>query len=224
MSVERREKTEAVVEARRVFCEMAASDLDHPAWGAAGVVLITRYWSGEDAPAARQAEARLVWTDEALYVRFVCPQSEPLVVSDRPRTERKTIGLWERDVCEIFIAPDSDVPERYFEFEAAPTGEWLDLAINWTPEERVTDWEFSSGMQTASRVAQGSITTVMRIPWKALGRAPQAGERWRVNLFRCVGEGETRGYLAWQPTHTDEPCFHLPEAFGWIVFKDEESK
>ena len=43
------------------------------------------------------------------------------------------MGLWDRDVCEIFIAPDEHVIERYFEFEAAPTGEWLDVAIHWSP-------------------------------------------------------------------------------------------
>jgi hypothetical protein len=42
------------------------------------------------------------------------------VVSDKPQTEKKTMGLWDRDVCEIFIAPDEHAIERYFEFEAAP--------------------------------------------------------------------------------------------------------
>ena len=43
-------------------------------------------------------------------------------------------------------------------------------------------------------------------------------EQWRANLFRCVGSGDTRGYLAWQPTRTPEPAFHLPAAFGWLKF------
>ncbi len=37
------------------------------------------------------------------------------------------------------------------------------------------------------------------------------------NLFRCIGVGNER-YLAWQPTGTPEPLFHVPEAFGWIQF------
>jgi hypothetical protein len=39
-----------------------------------------------------------------------------------------------------------------------------------------------------------------------------------VNLCRCVGEDPDRGYLAWRPTHTAEPNFHVPTAFGTIVF------
>src|SRR5947209_4202557 len=217
MSDERGAQTDTI-EARRIETEIAASDLDNPLWMSARPLVITKYWSGEEAPAVRHAEARLLWSDEALYVRFSCPQQEPLIVSDEPQAERKTIGLWDRDVCEIFIAPDEREPERYFEFEAAPTGEWVDLAIKWTPHERLTDWEFNSGMTAAARILEDGITISMRVPWKSLGRKPQAGTRWRANLFRCVGTGAMRGYLAWQPTRTEKPSFHLPEAFGEIKF------
>ena len=198
---------------------VSACALDDPAWDAARPARITRYWSGEEAPAGRHAEARLLWSDEALVVRFVCRQTEPLVVSPRPQTAHKTVGLWERDVCELFVAPDGREPERYLELEAAPTGEWLDLMVRQLPDERQTDWEFRSGMTAAARVAGDTVTIAMRVPFSGLGRAPRAGDRWRANLFRCVGAGAARGYLAWRPTRTDEPGFHVPEAFGWLEFK-----
>lgn len=211
--------SETVIEARRVSGEIEVADFEHAAWEAARAVALSRYWSGEPAPPQRHAEARLLWNEEALFVRFVCPQEEPLVVSAAPQTERKSIGLWDRDVCELYVAPETNEPERYFEFEAAPTGEWLDLAIRWRPHGRETDWEFRSGMRTAARVDEASITIAMRVPFAAFGRKPRAGERWRANLFRCVGEGETRGYIAWQPTHASEPNFHVPQKFGWLEFK-----
>ena len=212
-------EAENVIKAQRLAHAPTASDLDHAAWNKAPAIHISRYWSGEEAPASRHAEARLLWSDEALCVRFVCRQAEPLILSATPQKNQKTIGLWDRDVCEIFIAPDAAHPERYFEFEAAPTGEWLDLAIHWKPVERETDWDFHSGMTAAARISSSSVTIAMRIPWKSLGRAPQTGERWRGNLFRCVGAGETRGYLAWQPTRTEQPDFHIPKAFGEIRFE-----
>ncbi|HEX8847350.1 MAG TPA: carbohydrate-binding family 9-like protein [Pyrinomonadaceae bacterium] len=211
-----------IVGARYAETDIAAGELDHPLWATAESVSLHRYWSGEEAPAGRWAEARLLWSDAALCVRFVCRQKEPLVVSNEFQTERKTIGLWERDVCEIFIAPDTGEPSRYFEFEAAPTGEWLDLAVLKRSEERETDWDFHSGMTVAARIREGIITIAMRLPWEAMGRVPRAGERWRANLFRCIGEGPERGYLAWQPTYTDEPCFHVPEAFGELRFEGQE--
>ncbi|HVF86279.1 MAG TPA: sugar-binding protein, partial [Pyrinomonadaceae bacterium] len=134
------------IEARHVNTEITtgitAAEFDHEEWERAKPVLIERYWSGEMAPAGRHAEARVIWTEEALNLRFVCRQSEPLVVSESPALNQKIIGLWERDVCEIFLAPDADAPERYFEFEAAPTGEWLDLRIHTTLTERETDWHY----------------------------------------------------------------------------------
>lgn len=198
---------------------LTADQLGDPEWERAPVVKLTRYWSGEKAPAARHAEARVLWSSKALHVRFVCHQAEPLIVSTTPQTEKKTMSLWDRDVCEIFIAPDPNAVERYLEFEAAPTGEWLDVAIHWMPEKRESDWEFHSHMTTAAKIEKDSVTIAMRIPWNHWIHEPQKGERWRVNLFRCVGSDPGRGYLAWQPTRTPEPSFHVPQVFGWLIFK-----
>ena len=209
---------EAVITATHIAADISAGQLDHPAWKRAQAITINRYWSGEAAPVGRTAEARILWSDEAIYVRYACNQTEPLVVSPKPVTDKKTIGLWDRDVCEIFLAPDPHVPERYFEFEAAPTGEWIDLAIHTMPDKRDTDWEFHSGMTAAARVEKERVIIAMRVPWDHWIHKPQRGERWRVNLFRCVGSGATRGYLTWRPTLAPEPAFHVPSAFGWLRF------
>jgi hypothetical protein len=208
-----------VVEALRVEGDVAAGDFEHEAWSRARPVELARYWSGEEAPPERRASARLLWSAEALVARFECRQHEPLVVSAAPRLDHKTIGLWDRDVCEVFVAPDPAAPHRYFEFEAAPTGEWLDLAVTLSPRGRETDWHYRSGMTAAARASGHSLTVGLRVPWRALGGAPDPGQRWRANLYRCVGSDPDRGYLAWQPTHTPEPGFHVPEKFGWIKFK-----
>jgi hypothetical protein len=208
-----------IVEALRTGKALAAGDFEAGAWGHARAAHIARYWSGEDAPRGRRAEARVAWDAKGFTVRFDCQQTEPLVVSAAPQLERKTLKLWERDVCEIFITPETERIKHYSEFEVAPTGEWIDLALTVTPEGRDTDWDFRSGVTAAARVRPGSVTSGLRVPWEAFGRAPRVGERWRCNLFRCVGRDPTRGYLAWQPTHTPEPAFHVPEKFGWIVFK-----
>lgn len=210
---------ENVIEAIRSEEELATDSFEHEAWNRARPAHIARYWSGEAAPEERRAEARILWNAKALFVRFVCRQKEPPVVASQTNLREKTIGLWDRDVCEIFIAPDALAPERYFEFEAAPTGEWLDLAIHWRLQGRETDWRYRSGMQTAARVDEDSVTISMRLPFKSLGRTPRAGERWRANLFRCVGTDPSYRYLAWQPTHTEQPNFHVPERFGWLAFK-----
>ena len=191
---------------------------DHPLWSLARRAHITRYWSGEEAPARRHAEARALWSDEALLVRFVCRQEEPPVVSAEPKLDEKSIGLWDRDVCEVFVAPGAGTPRRYCEFEGAPTGEWLDLAVEKTAAGREADWDFHSGMTVEARTDASLVVVSLRIPWEGLGHRPRAGALWRGNLYRCVGSGATRGYLAWRPTYAPEPNFHVPERFGWLRF------
>jgi alpha-galactosidase len=188
-------------------------------WDRAEPVHITKLWSGEDAPFERHAEVCSLWSDEFLYVRFFCNQTEPLVVSDNPQTETKTIGLWDRDVCEIFIAPNPEEPNRYFEFEAAPTGEWVDLELHQMPERRETNPGYESKMMVAAKIEDEKVMIIIRIPFSSLRAMPKATDGWRVNLFRCIGAGDSR-YLAWQPTHTQTPNFHVPEAFGWIYFQE----
>jgi hypothetical protein len=208
-----------IVEAHHTALDLSVGDMKSAAWNQAQPVRIDRYWSGDPAPSPRQAEARVLWSSRALHLRFVCQQGEPLVVSATPQIEKKTMGLWDRDVCEIFIAPDPNVIERYLEFEAAPTGEWLDVAIHWTAEKRESDWDFNSHMTTAAHIEKDRVTIAMRIPWNHWIHEPQKNERWRVNLFRCVGSDPGRGYLAWQPTRTPQASFHVPQVFGWLVFK-----
>lgn len=179
---------------------------------------VNTFWDGRPCTGERGFKAGIGWNDPGLFVYFSAEQHEPLVVADDPILDAKSMGLWERDVCEIFIAPDRNEPRRYFEFEAAPTGEWLDLAIDLTSGERVTDWEYSSGMEAAARIEDERVLIAMKIPWEAFGRKPKPGDVWLGNIFRCVGKGADRGYLAWRPTMTERPNFHVPDAFGEFVF------
>jgi hypothetical protein len=195
------------------------ADFEDKAWQAAQPITIEHYWSGEPAPASRQAEARICWSNEALHVRFIGVQKEPLIVAENPQLDQKTLGLWDRDVCEIFLAPDPANPARYFEFEAAPTGEWIDLGIVVKSDGRETDWDFVSGFTTAAKLAGNKLFIGMKIPWSEAIPKPAAGDVWRVNLFRCVGPEAPERYLAWLPTRTPEPNFHVPEVFGHLRFE-----
>lgn len=198
---------------------VSADDFESEVWQRCEPVTIARLWSGAPAPVERHAEVRICWSDEALHVRFVCNQHEPLVVSAEPQTDRKTLGLWDRDVCEIFVAPNPSTPARYFEFNAAPTGEWVDLGILVLAEGRETDWEYRSGMKAAASISEREVRIGIAIPWSASIPKPIHGDLWLVNLFRCVGPESPDRYLAWRPTHTPEPAFHVPEAFGELRFK-----
>jgi hypothetical protein len=207
------------IRAHFLDADFPIADLENRGWTGADAIFVRRSWSGSDASESDAFTARLLWSESALYVRFDANQNGPCIVSGKPDLATKTLGLWERDVCELFIAPDPRQPRRYFEFEVAPSGEWIDLTIDLTASERKTDWDYRSGMESAARIGEGTVLMGMKIPWTAFGKVPAIGEVWRGNLFRCVGEEPDRRYLAWQPTMTAEPQFHVPEKFGEFVFE-----
>jgi hypothetical protein len=211
-------KEAARIKIKYIAKDFDVKEIDSRVWRKADSVKVAQYWSGESAPKERQFFARLLWSDTALYVRFEAAQTEPLVVSEKPDLSKKTLRLWDRDVCEVFIAPDKTHRNKYFEFEIAPTGEWIDLGIEATPTTRKTDWDYKSNMTSASRIDKDKVVMAIKIPFAALSKTPKIGDIWLGNLFRCVGKDPNRGYLAWQPTKTKEPAFHIPEAFGEFVF------
>lgn len=206
------------IQIKQIKNDFSINELRHKSWQKAETVPIDKYWSGENAPAGRHAKVKLLWSETALYVRFEANQTEPLVMSETPNLTAKTRGLWERDVCEIFVAPNRAEPRKYFEFEIAPNGEWIDLGIYQKPDERETDWDYASGMERAVKIEEGKVWMAIKVEWKAFGKAPKKGDRWLGNIFRCVGSGTGRGYLAWSPTETKEPAFHVPEKFGEFEF------
>ena len=191
--------------------------LSNTPWRQAHSLVINKLWNGEPAPDTRHTVARLLWSDTALYVRFDCRQKEPIFLNENPQTTEKTMQLWEHDVCELFLGPDANEPRRYAEFEISPLGEWLDLMVDWRNEEP-RDWDYLSGMEPFARIEQDRVVMAIKIRWTAFDHRPKAGETWVGNLFRQVGSGETRGYLAWSPTMTAEPQFHVPERFGEFLF------
>ncbi len=202
----------------RVKKDFSIGESDNENWRRAKEISIENYWSGENAPLGRHFSTKLLWSETALYVRFEANQAEPLIINETPNLKSKTIGLWDRDVCEIFVAPDRYILEKYFEFEIAPNGEWIDLAISHLANKRETDFDYNSGMQSSAKVEKDKILMALKIEWKAFGKTPKAGDVWRGNLLRCVGSGANRGYLAWIPTKTPQPDFHVSQVFGEFEF------
>ncbi|MEO7675030.1 MAG: carbohydrate-binding family 9-like protein [Pyrinomonadaceae bacterium] len=207
------------IKIRHIIHDFSISDLNDKAWHKAKENSVKKYWSGKAAPSGRHFKVQMLWSKTALYVRFEAHQSETFVIFDKPDLSKKTLGLWDRDVCEIFIAPDTSEPRRYFEFEIAPTGEWVDVGIDTTSGERKSDWDYMSGMESAVSVGKDKLVMAIRIEWKAFGKTPKEGDIWLGNIFRCIGKNPNRGYLAWSPTLTKNPNFHVPAKFGRFVFQ-----
>ena len=154
---------------------------------------------------------RALWSDEFLYLAYESPFTQ--ITAFEPTQKEERIGLWEKDVVEAFIGPDLGQPQRYTEFEWAPTGEQLDLKLD-LPQK---DFAWSSGMQSAVSIDEVAKIwrTEVRIPIKALSDKPPApGARWNLNLFRH--DAASHSGLAFNPTL--QGSFHAPQRMGWLVF------
>jgi hypothetical protein len=160
------------------------------------------------------------WTDTDLYVFFRCPYAKLNIFEPANHAEAR-MNLWDRDVVEMFIGDDWQNTGRYREFEIAPTGDWIDLAIDL--DRKSFDHTWRSGWETLARIDEAHKVwyAAARIPLKAISEKPVTpGTKWRVNFYRIDGPGgnDTRHFMCWQPTCDRKTGNHTPQSFGTLVF------
>jgi alpha-galactosidase len=196
-------------------------------WQCTTPVRFASDWQGKNHDSALETEVRVLWSLDVLYLRFVCRYRELYCFNESDPNGRRD-QLWERDVVEAFLQPPdsvakSDIPAStsryrafYKEFEVAPNGMWIDLDIS---PSGVAD--LKSGLTRLVHIdrAQNIWTAELAIPMTDLTATFDPKTPWRANFYRVEGSIEPRHYLAWQPTHTPQPDFHVPEAFGVLKFE-----
>jgi alpha-galactosidase len=185
------------------------------AWETAPPIRFDTDWQGLNADIERATQVWLLWTPENLYLRFEAKYRTITVFPDADPSGRRD-HLWDRDVCEAFLQPDTGDLHRYKEFEIAPNGFWIDLDI--VPGEK---HDLESGLKRRTAIDTGNKRwrAELVLPMNCLTLQFDASARWHANFYRVEGPEEPRFYSAWQPTHSAQPNFHVPEAFGWLAFK-----
>jgi len=189
-------------------------------WRNASPVNFSSDWQGKNGDPTRETEVRALWSLPYLYLRFECHYRELFVFEDSDANGRRD-HLWDRDVAEAFLQPDPSRANFYREFEVSPNGMWIDLDI--FPGGRA---DLKSGLQRSIHVNEKSRTWTaeLAIPMKSLIANFDPSAIWRVNFYRVEGKSEPRAYLAWQPTKTAQPNFHVPSAFGKLRFAGAPAK
>lgn len=185
------------------------------AWEKAPAIQFDHDWQGKHADPQRGTEVQLLWTREALYLRFLAHYRSITIFADAEANGRRD-QLWERDVVEVFLQPAGAGARNYKEFEVSPNGFWIDLDIT-SGEKR----DLKSGLKRRVRIDEKSRTWTaeLALPMKSLTARFEPFAPWRVNFYRVEGASESRFYSAWRPTETAVPNFHVPEAFGKLVFE-----
>ncbi|HEX8818071.1 MAG TPA: carbohydrate-binding family 9-like protein [Terriglobales bacterium] len=201
--------------ARRIANEITLSaERPAPQWREATPISFCADWQGLNPDARLQTQVQALWSAQNLFLRFECSYRELHIFDDADPAGRRD-HLWDRDVAEAFLQPPDSAPNCYKEFEISPNGMWIDLDI--FPGGRA---DLHSGLKRSVFLdrKQKKWSAELAIPLRAISSHFDPTAPWRANFYRIEGKKEPRQYLAWQPTHTPEPNFHIPSAFGMLRF------
>ncbi len=176
--------------------------------------------------------ARALWTDEALYIAFVCEDDD--IWADL--TERDS-SIYDSEVVEVFIDANRD-EKTYVELEINPINTILDMYIlNRGPGKRYDGMrDFTClGLESTTHV-EGTVapgrglgdaddtrwTVEIAMPFEGFPLAehlpPRPGDIWHWNLYRIDRPADKKQdeYSAWSPTGAIN--YHRPDRFGRLLF------
>ena len=197
------------------------TDPHSPTWSHASSTWIGRDCTHQIDYPKLKTEVRGFWTDSDLYLLFISPYDELNLWLPADNTKDR-LNLWDRDVVELFLGDDWENIKHYREFEIAPTGDWVDLAIDLEHESYGAAW--NSGWQRQGRIDEKKHIwyAAARVPLRSVSEKPvMTGTKWRANLYRIDGLGpdSQRRFMCWQPTCVvNRDPNHVPEHFGTLLF------
>jgi len=191
-------------------------DLTKPSWKHAKWLEFDNDASGKLHYPEAVTRVASLWTETHIYFAFSSRyDSLNVYEGEDPRPERWQ--LWDRDVVEVFLNPQPERVNHYFEFEVAPNNQWIDLEIDKT-KDPFNDASWNSGFEHATRIDTEHHIWIaeMRIPLGLMNvKDSLSGAQWRANFFRAAGKGgdDHRKFLAWSII-PEGKTFHVPTRFG----------
>jgi len=175
----------------------------------------------DGSPGAAKTEAKILYDDDFLYVSFRSTDKNIWAT-----LKRRDEHLWDEEVVELFVQADPH-QTSYIELEVNPLGTMLDIYLldirkplhyeSWNSQR--LKWGVELFGTVDGKDGDREWTCEIALPMEDVVTArnlpPQAGDRWRINLYR-MEKLPIPELLAWSPTFKDD--FHVPERFGEIIF------
>jgi len=172
-----------------------------------------------------QTEARILYDQRFIYFAFRVVDQNVWATM-----KRRDEHLWLEEVVEVFLQPDSSIP-NYIELEVNPLGTMLDIYLidrrkplhyeSWNSEH--LRWAVQVDGTVDGKDGDRGWSCEIALPFEDIATAthlpPQPRDRWRMNLYR-VEQKPKAAELAWSPTLQDD--FHILPRLGEIVFTDRQ--
>ena len=196
-------------------------NLNKAAWQAAEPVNFDRDALGRKQFPESATRVASLWSKRYVYFAYWCKYST-LNIYEGEDAAKERWELWNRDVVEVFINPQPERFNHYYEFEVAPNNQWIDLEIDLdkTPFNSA-GWDSGFEHATAIDALNHTWTCEMRIPMASMGvQQVKANSEWRLNFYRADGPGDDtkRRFLSWSLLPSSKLSFHQPGSFGIIRF------
>ncbi|MFQ5739546.1 MAG: carbohydrate-binding family 9-like protein [Acidobacteriota bacterium] len=202
----------------------------NPIWSKCEHVSIDQDWQGRAILSKRGhnwknlTRAASVWNENAIFFYFECWYDQDNIgVSGA--TDNEIDELWDRDVLELFVKPASR--DDYYQIEISHLSQWLAVHILEPRVDIDFHWKPNLLLKVKVHDDEHIWRAFVKLPFEPLGEAtqavrpPEVGEAWRLNIYRATGQEPEREYLAWRPTFTSQPDFHVPASFGNLIFLAE---
>lgn len=178
---------------------------------------------------SRRTTVKACWSSERLYISFDCQDCDvwgTMYGHDEP--------LYDEEVVEAFLNPSGDLVD-YYEFEMNPNGACFDAFVHnpsGTRESMIVDiswdcegWLYAVNVEgeiNSRKMADERWTVEWSIPFSSVCEGvnlPRNGTLWRANFYR-IDLTPFPEFSSWCPTMKSPPDFHVPSAFGTIIFRE----
>lgn len=126
--------------------------------------------------------------------------------------------LYEEDCVELFLGSSLAERTRYAEIEIGPLGHFLDIAVDRRTKKSDVAWSSKPTIATKVDAVNHRVTIEVALRAPEIVETLTPGAVLPLGLYRIEGKAP-RTYLAWSPTRTPKPDFHVPSAFGMLTLE-----
>lgn len=204
------------------------ADWNKSVWQNVKAINITNYMG--DVPGFRpHTSVKMAYDNDNIYLIF---QVKDQYV--RCLTNVINGPVFKDSAVEFFFAPDSALPERYFNLETncggTPLMQYHTVARTDSRGLDVEDIEKVEIAHTLPQIIDPEISEPVtwymeyRIPLDMLEKyagvtRPAEGVEWKANFYKIAENNSNPHYITWAVVDNPKPNFHLPRFFGTLRFR-----
>ena len=156
----------------------------------------------------KQTYFKAGWNKKYLYIAITA--EEPAVEKITAKLSDKNSSLWMEDSIELFIFPKKG--DNYLQFVVNAIGSrWIAIELGGSTQS-LWNW------QAKTYFGENYWSLEIEIPFDILGKIPENGEKWSVNIARNILTGPSKErYTCWPPLQNG---FNDISNFGFFIFKE----